>query len=58
MPMAWPIRSSLSYRHSLKIKGLEPMISKSVVHWFMDKDGWTFEAGDGVVPVGPVLSFD
>lgn len=26
------------------------MISKSVVHWFMDKDGWTFEAGDGVVP--------
>jgi len=26
------------------------MIAKSVVHWFMDKDGWTFEARDGVIP--------
>lgn len=34
----------------LKLKGLESMLSKSVVHWFMDTDGWTFEKGDGVVP--------
>ncbi len=31
------------------IKGLEQMISVSVVHWYMDKDGWTFEGGEGVV---------
>ncbi|MCF6326115.1 MAG: glutathione S-transferase family protein [Devosiaceae bacterium] len=31
------------------IKGLEQMISTSAVHWFMDKDGWTFEPGEGVV---------
>jgi len=31
------------------IKGLKDMISTSVVHWFMDKDGWTFEPADGVV---------
>ncbi len=32
------------------LKGLEDMISVSVVHWFMGENGWTFEAGDGVVP--------
>lgn len=32
------------------LKGLEDMISISIVHWFMAKDGWTFEVGDGVVP--------
>lgn len=29
------------------IKGLEGMISVSVVHWRMAEDGWTFEQGDG-----------
>lgn len=32
------------------LKGLEAMISVSVVHWFMDAEGWTFEPGEGVVP--------
>ena len=31
------------------IKGLEQMISVSVVHPFMGEVGWTFEAGEGVV---------
>ena len=33
----------------LKLKGLEDMISKSVVHWFMGEHGWTFAQGDGVI---------
>lgn len=33
-----------------KLKALEDMISVSVVHPFMGADGWTFEAGEGVVP--------
>jgi glutathionyl-hydroquinone reductase len=33
-----------------KLKGLESMIGLSVVHWRMKSDGWTFEAGPGVVP--------
>ena len=32
------------------LKGLEDMISLSVVHWYMAENGWTFEEGDGVVP--------
>ena len=32
------------------LKELEQMISVSVVHWFMAEDGWTFAAGDGVLP--------
>ena len=32
-----------------KIKGLEKMISTSVVHWHMAEDGWTFQQGDGVI---------
>ena len=32
------------------LKGLESMISVSVVHWYMADNGWTFDAGDGVVP--------
>lgn len=32
------------------LKGLEQMISVSVVHWYMAEDGWTFDVGDGVVP--------
>lgn len=31
------------------LKGLEGMISVSVVHWYMVENGWTFEEGEGVV---------
>ncbi len=31
------------------LKGLQDMISVSVVHWFMRQDGWTFAPGDGVI---------
>jgi putative glutathione S-transferase len=30
-------------------KGLDRMISLSVVHWFMGEEGWTFAPGDGVI---------
>lgn len=33
-----------------KLKGLEGMISLSVVHWRMREHGWTFEDGPGVIP--------
>src|SRR5215217_6549257 len=33
-----------------KLKGLEPMIDVSAVHWRMLEYGWTFEEGPGVVP--------
>lgn len=33
-----------------KLKGLEEMISVSVVNAFMGDKGWTFEEGEGVVP--------
>jgi putative glutathione S-transferase len=32
------------------LKGLEAMISISVVHWRMLENGWTFEPGPGVIP--------
>ena len=32
------------------LKGLETMISVSVVHWHMAEHGWTFAPGPGVVP--------
>ncbi|AZL84520.1 glutathione S-transferase family protein [Aliivibrio salmonicida] len=32
-----------------KLKGLEDMISMSVVNAFMGDDGWTFEPGEGVI---------
>jgi len=32
------------------LKGLEEMISVSVVHWLMRGEGWTFADGPGVVP--------
>ncbi len=32
------------------IKGLEGMISHSVVHWHLGEHGWTFKTGDGVIP--------
>jgi putative glutathione S-transferase len=33
-----------------RLKGLESMISVSVVNWLMGKQGWSFEPGLGVVP--------
>lgn len=33
-----------------KLKGLENIISLSVVHWLMKDKGWTFQEGPGVVP--------
>jgi putative glutathione S-transferase len=41
----WANRT-LIFRH---LKGLEEMIDLSVVHWLMADQGWTFEAGDGVI---------
>jgi putative glutathione S-transferase len=32
------------------LKGLQDIVSLSVVHWFMGEDGWTFTPGEGVVP--------
>jgi putative glutathione S-transferase len=32
------------------LKGLEGMIGVSVTHWLMAENGWTFTAGEGVVP--------
>ncbi len=42
----WANRT-LIFRH---IKGLEEMIGLSVVHWLMAEHGWTFQAGDDVIP--------
>jgi len=33
-----------------KLKGLENMIDISIVHFFMGRQGWSFEPGEGVVP--------
>lgn len=32
-----------------RLKGLEEMISVSVVHWLMNENGWTFKDGPGVI---------
>ncbi len=40
-----------------KLKGLESMISLSVVNWLMADRGWTFDAGPGVIP-DPIFGFD
>nr|WP_294505397.1 glutathione S-transferase family protein [uncultured Rhodopila sp.] len=32
------------------LKGLEEIIPISVTHWLMAEQGWTFKAGDGVIP--------
>ena len=32
------------------LKGLDSMISVSVVHWYMVELGWTFDSADGVIP--------
>ena len=39
------------------LKGLEDVISVSVVHWIMAENGWTFEDGEGVV-ADPVIGAD
>ena len=31
------------------LKGLEEIIPVSIVHWYMGKDGWTFETGEGTI---------
>jgi putative glutathione S-transferase len=38
-----------------KLKGLEDMISLSVVNAFMGDEGWTFAPGEGVIP-DPILN--
>ena len=38
-----------------KLKGLEEMISLSVVHWHMGEIGWTFEEGEGVI-ADPIIN--
>ncbi len=40
-----------------KLKGLESMISLSVVDWLMAERGWTFDAGPGVIP-DPIFGFE
>jgi len=32
------------------LKGLEGIISLSIVHWYMGENGWTFQIGDGTAP--------
>ena len=32
-----------------ELKGLQSIISISVVHWHMAENGWTFKSGEGVV---------
>lgn len=39
------------------LKGLEEMISVSVVHYHMGENGWTFQEADGVIP-DPLLNAD
>ena len=39
------------------LKGLEDVISVSVVHWIMAENGWNFADGEGVVP-DPVIGAD
>jgi putative glutathione S-transferase len=33
-----------------RLKGLENMVSLSVVHWLLADRGWTFDEGQGVIP--------
>ncbi|MGO9420323.1 glutathione S-transferase family protein, partial [Roseiarcus sp.] len=40
-----------------KLKGLESMISVSVVNWLMAERGWTFDPGPSVVP-DPLFGFE
>jgi glutathionyl-hydroquinone reductase len=36
------------------LKGLQDMVSLSVVHWLMGEDGWSFEPVDGVIGDGVI----
>lgn len=38
-----------------KLKGLEDLVSVSVVHWLMREHGWTFQEGEGVI-ADPVMN--
>ena len=49
----WAHRTTI-YR---KLKGLEDMVSLSVVHPFMGDNGWTFAAGEGVI-ADPLINAD
>lgn len=40
------------------IKGLESMIDVSFVHWFMDKNGWTFQKDDAGIVGDKLFNFD
>jgi glutathionyl-hydroquinone reductase len=40
------------------LKGLEQMINVSFVHWFMDKDGWTFKTDDEGLVGDKLFKFD
>lgn len=40
-----------------RLKGLEPLISLSVVHWHMGENGWSFADGPGVI-ADPVIGAD
>lgn len=40
-----------------KLKGLEDMISLSVVNYYMGENGWTFEEGKDVIP-DPIIQAD
>jgi putative glutathione S-transferase len=40
-----------------KLKGLEGMVSLSVVNWLMAERGWTFDPGPGVIP-DPLFGFE
>lgn len=42
----WAHRTIIARR----LKGLEGLVSVSVVNWLMAERGWTFDAGPGVVP--------
>ncbi len=32
-----------------ELKGLQEMVSVSIVHWYMAENGWTFNEGEGVI---------
>ncbi len=38
-----------------KLKGLEKIISLSVVHWHMEEEGWSFKEDEGVI-VDPIIN--